>query len=68
MANLFEVVILENPTKAEAEAGQLPKLVLGPIMVIAKDNQSAGVTAVMKHKDTITCDMSRAEVLVRPFA
>ncbi len=63
---LFEVAILEQPTKKEAEEGAGEKLVFGPTAVVAKDIQSAGIAAVMGGK--VNVDMSKAVVLVRPFA
>jgi len=63
---LFEVAILEIPTKKEEKDGKLEKLVLGPVFIMAKDLQSAGFSAVMKNKD-IDIDTDRMEVLIRPF-
>jgi hypothetical protein len=65
---LYEVALVQQPTKKEGEEGGQEKLILPPTPVIAKDEQSAGVTAVMKNKDNIKCDMDRIQVLVRPFA
>jgi hypothetical protein len=65
---LFEVAILEKPTKKDAEENSAQeKLVFGPVAVIATDSQSAGIAAVLDNKD-ITVDKSRMLVLVRPFA
>ena len=64
---LFEVAIIEKPTKKEAEEGATEKLVFGPTPVIARDAQSAVVVALLgENKPTV--DMNKAEVLVRPFA
>ena len=60
---LFEVAILEKPKKKSDEP---ERLVFGPEAVIAADPQSAGIVAVMGQN--IDVDMTRAEVLVRPFA
>ncbi len=64
---LFEVALVEQPTPKDVESGAQEKLVMAPTAIIAKDNQSAGVAAVMQNKDKITCDISRVQVLVRPF-
>lgn len=64
---LYEVAILEKPTKNEIEDGKQEVLVFGPKCVVARDPQSAGIAAVM-GSDTPKLDMNRAEVLVRPFA
>lgn len=63
---LFEVAILENPTKKEAEDGAIEKLVFGPKAVVAKDSQSAAISAVLDEQ--VKVDRSRMAVLVRPFA
>lgn len=66
---LFEVAILENPTKKAAEEGTPQRLVLGPKPVIAHDLQSAGISAVLDGTSLAPdVDLSRLEVLVRPFA
>jgi hypothetical protein len=66
---LFEVAILEKPTKKEAEEGAVERLVFGPKAVVARDAQAAGIAAVLGddgHRPVF--DVGRAEVLVRPFA
>lgn len=63
---LYEVAILEKPTKNEAEDGKQERLVLAPKPVVARDPQAAAIGAVMEAK--LEIDLSRAEVIVRPFA
>lgn len=65
---LYEVALIENPTKKEAEDGKHETLVLAPTPVIAGDDKSAGVQAVVQNKDKLPSDLSRVQVLVRPFA
>jgi hypothetical protein len=65
---LFEVAILERPTKKEIEdEGKVERLVFGPKAVIANDTQSAAIAAVLDN-GKIEVDRSRMQVLVRPFA
>lgn len=64
---LFEVAILERPTKTDAENGKVERLAFGPKAVIAADAQSAAIAAVLDGDD-IAVDRQRMEVLVRPFA
>lgn len=64
---LFEVAILETPTKKEAEDGKGERLVFGPKAVVAKNDQGAAIAAVLDG-GTIEGDRSRWTVLVRPFA
>jgi hypothetical protein len=69
---LYEVAMLEHPTKKQAEEGVSERLVVGPITVVARDPQAAAVAAVLTNKGKIDAeeitDLSRLEVLVRPFA
>jgi len=67
---LFEVAILEKPTKKEEEDGKTERLVFGPKAVVATDGQSAAIAAVLDGDDNgkIEVDRSRMTVLVRPFA
>lgn len=64
---LFEVAILERPTKNEAEDGKVERLVLPPRAVIAADSQSAAIAAVLDG-EKFEVDRTRMSVLVRPFA
>jgi len=65
---LFEVAILEQPTKNEREDGKSERLALGPIAVVAKDEQSAAIAAVLDNSTGFALDRSRMQVIVRPFA
>ena len=67
---LFEIAILEVPTKKEVEEGNaLEKLTFGPTFVVAKDAQSAAIKAIMENTEAAAkVDKSRMQVLVRPFA
>jgi hypothetical protein len=62
---LFEVAVLEKPTKDAADKGDAEKLVLGPVPVVAKDPDVAKILACKKLPDDVATD--RLEVLVRPF-
>lgn len=65
---LFEVAIIQKPTKKEAEEGTgTEKLLFGPKAVLARDGQTAAITAVTGPEAPKDLDMTRAEVLVRPF-
>ena len=65
---LFEVAMLESPTKKEAEEGKAERLVFGPRAVVANDAQSAAIAAVMDEGNATNVDRSRMQVIVRPFA
>lgn len=65
---LYEVAILETPTKNEREDGKGERLVFGPVAIVAKDEQAAAIAAVLDQKGDVIVDRSRMSVLVRPFA
>lgn len=65
---LYEVAILQNPTENEQKEGKGETLILPPTPVVAQNDRAAGVKAVLDNKDKITADLSRVNVLVRPFA
>lgn len=67
---LFEVAILELPSKKEQEEGTgVEKLVFGPEYVIAKDDQTAALRAVMDNVAKVEkVNKDRMAVLIRPFA
>ncbi len=66
---LFEVAILEQPTKKEVDEGTgEEKLVFGPKCVVASDAQSAAMKAVLNNvAETTAINKERMRVLVRPF-
>lgn len=66
---LFEVAIVQQPTKKETEEGTgVEKLLFGPKAVLARDGQTAAIAAVTGADAPQNIDMTRAQVLVRPFA
>ena len=66
---LFEVAIVQQPTKKETEEGTgVEKLLFGPKAVLARDGQTAAIAAVTGPDAPKDLDMTRAQVLVRPFA
>jgi len=65
---LFEVAILEAPSRKAAEDGATERLAFPPTFVISKDPQSAAHRAVMENPDKVKdLDKARMQVLVRPF-
>ena len=68
---LYEVAILEIPTKKQREDGAGEKLVFGPTTVIAKDDPGAIVAAMQKAngKDRLKdVNQTMMQVITRPFA
>jgi len=66
---LFEIAIIQKPTKKEIEEGTGEEVLLfGPKPVTGRDAQVAAIKAVTGKDAPVDIDMNRAEVLVRPFA
>lgn len=65
---LFEVAIVQRPTKKEAEDGGIEKLLFGPKAVVAKNEQAAAIGAVMGGELGADADLTRIDVLIRPFS
>jgi len=65
---LFEVCIIQKPTKKAAEDGELEVLIVKPQLIVARDTQAAGFEAVFSAASQLPEDRTRLEVLVRPFA
>ncbi len=66
---LFEVAILQQPTKKELEEGTgEEKLLFGPKFVLARDKETAGIKAVTMEDGPKGINMDRAQVQIRPFA
>ena len=63
---LYEVAIIEVPTKKGEEEGEQERLVFGPKAVVARNAQAAAIVASREMDDDT--DPGRMEVLVRPFA
>lgn len=64
---LFEVAIIEKPTKKDAEDGKGERIIMSPKAVIAADGQSAAISAVLDSSQPLEGDRARWQVLVRPF-
>ena len=64
---LFEIAIIEIPTKKERENGEKEKLVMNPTFVIAEDADKAAFNLAMDGKVPKDIDRDKMKVLVRPF-
>lgn len=65
---VYEVCIVQKPTRKEAEDGGMEKLLYGPKAVVAKDPQAAAIGAVMGGELSKDADLTRLDVLIRPFS
>lgn len=63
---LFEVAVVEMPSKKQEEEGAIETLVLPPTAVIARDAQSAGIVA-LRLNPGVAFDPAKSKVLIRPF-
>lgn len=63
---LYEVAVLERPTKKEAEEGAIERLIIAPKAVMAR-NEQAAVIAATRGPELDKVDYDRIEVKVRPF-
>lgn len=51
---VFEIVIIEKPTKKVAEEGGIERLIYGPKAVVAKDGQAAVNRTELYSASTLT--------------
>jgi hypothetical protein len=63
MYRLFQVAVMELGEKEK----DVPKIVLNPITVVAKDDRDAALKVAMTSDELKGKDASRLEVVVRPF-
>ena len=65
---LYEVAVLELPTKKdEEERNALPRLVIAPTAVVARDDRDAAIKVALEAQEIRDADKDRLQVLVRPF-
>ncbi len=65
---VFEVCVVQRPSKKELEDGGVEKLLYGPKAVVARDGQAAAIGAVMNGDMPKDIDLTRVDVLIRPFS
>lgn len=66
---LFEVAIISTLSKKEIDEGSTSeKILFGPEFVLAKDDATAALGAMLGPNAPKDIDLNRAQVLVRPFA
>ena len=65
---IFWVAVEELPTKKEQEeTGSLPKLVVPPVAVTARDDKDAAIKVAMGNDLLKGVNKDRLQVSVRPF-
>lgn len=65
---LFEYVIIERPTKRDEEKGELERVLTGPHLVAAANEEDARVQALVGFRVPEGTVKSRVGVVVRSFA
>ena len=60
---LYEVAIIENPKNKNDNE----KLILAPVAVLATNEQTAAISAVLDNPACTKANRDRMQVLVRPF-
>ena len=69
---LYQVAVIELPKKCKKEDedtySQIPKIVLEPVTVIARNDQDAALKVALGQADKLKgVDQNRVELIVRPF-
>lgn len=66
--DLFEVIVIEHPSKKEEKKGGRPQIIVGPKFVFAEDEPTASYETIVSHADELKDkDSNRVEVRIRPF-
>lgn len=65
---LFNMVMIEVPTKEQSKEGKLERVLVGPKLVVAADEQGAVMGFILNDAPAKeTFDQTRARVIVSPF-
>lgn len=64
---LYEYVIIERPTKRDEEKGELERVLHGPKLVVAADEEDAKVQALVGFSIPDGVVKSRVGVVIRSF-
>ena len=65
-SKVFEILLIEHPTKEAADKGEKPEIIGEVQYVIAKDQQTA-VAKLLQDEIYFKLDLDRVEVKVRLF-
>jgi len=67
-SNIYWVAVEEIPTRKDQEdKSALPKLVLPPTAVVARDDKDAALKVALGKEELKNYDQNRLNVIVRPF-
>ena len=65
---VYEVLVVVKPTKKEEEEGKLEKVIYGPDIQVAANEQAAAMQVCSENPDVAAADKGRLDITVRPFA
>lgn len=64
---LYEVAAFWSPSEREYDKGTRPKVVMGPEVLLAKDDATARTLAAREIPDEFVDDIDKVTIVVRPF-
>lgn len=66
--NLYEVLVILNPTKKERKNGAKPTILIPLQMVFGDSEQSVSYDTIVNNAETLkTYDGDQVEIRIRPF-
>jgi len=65
--NVYQIIAIETQIAKKGEKTELSKIVLGPITVIAMNEQAAATKALLTEETLRGCNPDTLELVVRPF-
>ncbi len=66
-AKIFQYAVLLHPTETEAKEGKKSELIVHPTVILANDQNSANMAAVMAIPTQYKEKLDQIEVAMRPF-
>lgn len=66
-SRIFQYAVLLHPTDAQFEKGGKSKMIVEPTLILATDQNSANMAAVMAIPDEYKEQLDQIEVALRPF-
>lgn len=66
-SRLFQYAVLWHPTESEMKEGKKSKIIVDPTMLLANDQNSANMTAVMAIPAAYKEQLDQIEVALRHF-
>lgn len=66
--NLYEVLVILNPTKKERKNGAKPQIIIPINMVFGEDEQTVSYETIINNAETLrSYDANQVEIRIRPF-